>query len=97
MAIDFENESLITLGEACRAFPPSGVSDATLARWVQKGTRGFKLETIVIGGRRLTSREAIGRFIQSQNPAETPSPAVSPSQRKRQSEAARVALQEAGI
>ena len=57
----------VTLGEACRAFPPKGVSAATLARWIQRGIKVrtlnsfVKLETLVIGGRRFTSREAIAR------------------------------------
>ncbi|MEJ7590355.1 MAG: DUF1580 domain-containing protein [Planctomycetaceae bacterium] len=98
MAIDFEAETIITLGEACRAFPPNGISDATMARWIQKGVKGVKLETLLIGGRRVTSKEAICRFIAAQNPDESPAPAaISPAQRRRQSEAARQALQEAGI
>ena len=104
MAIDYETENIITLGEACRAFPPNGISDATMARWIQRGVKVksggdfVKLETIVIGGRRLTSREAIGRFIAAQNADDTHAPAkITPAQRRRQSEAARQALQEAGI
>jgi len=104
MAIDYEAETMITLGEACRAFPPNGVSDATMARWIQRGIKVkslgsfVKLETLVIGGRRLTSREAIARFIAAQNAADAPAAAaITPTQRRRQSEAARLALQEAGL
>ncbi|RLT11100.1 MAG: hypothetical protein DWI22_02310 [Planctomycetota bacterium] len=52
MAIDYETESIITLGEACRAFPPNGVSDATMARWIQRGVKVCKLrrETVALGG-----------------------------------------------
>jgi hypothetical protein len=102
MGIDYETETIITLGEACRAFPPDGVSDATMARWIQRGvkvrSRGVfvKLETFVSGGRRLTSREAIARFIAAQNEDDVPSapapPAITASQRRRQSEAARQEL-----
>ena len=97
MAIDFEAETIITLGEACRAFPPNGISDATMARWIQKGVKGVKLETLLIGGRRVTSREAIARFITAQNPDQSPAVQFTPAQRRRQSDAARQALQEAGI
>ena len=97
MAIDFEAETIITLGEACRAFPPNGISDATMARWIQKGVKGVKLETLLIGGRRVTSKEAICRFIQTQNAEEQPAAVITPAQRRRQSEAARQALQESGI
>jgi len=96
MSIDFESETIITIGEGCRAFPPNGISDATMARWIQKGVKGVKLETLLIGGRRVTSREAICRFIARQNPDESPA-IITKTQRRRQSEAARQALQEAGI
>ncbi len=104
MGIDVETETIITLGEGCREIPPNGISDATIARWIQKGVKVkalnayVRLETIVIGGRRLTSKEAIARFIAAQNAADVPAtPAITPTQRRRQSEAARQALQEAGI
>lgn len=98
MAIDFESETIITLGEACRAIPPNGASDATMARWIQKGVRGVKLETLLIGGRRVTSREAISRFIAAQNADDAPAvPVITASQRKRQSEAARAELERMGV
>jgi len=97
MTIDYEAETIVSLGEACRSFPPDGISDATMARWIQRGVRGVKLETLMIGGRRFTSKEAICRFIAAQNADEQPAPAITPAQRRRQSEAARQALQEAGI
>ena len=102
MAIDYETETIITLGEGCRAVPPNGISDATIARWIQRGIMVkalgafIKLETLVIGGRRLTSREAIARFIAAQN-ADGPAPAVTSAQRRRQSEAARTELQRMGV
>lgn len=95
--IDIASENIIKLSDACGYFPPEGVSTATIARWIQRGVRGVTLETIVIGGRRLTSREAIERFISAQNAADAPAPVITPAQRRRQSEAARQALQEAGI
>lgn len=103
MPIDIHSETMITLGEACRAFPPNGVSDATMARWIQRGIRVkalnafVRLETIAIGGRRLTSREAISRFIASQNPETTPALKITAGQRRRQSEAARQELEKLGI
>ena len=98
MAIDYESETIIKLGEACRLVPPDGISDATMARWIQKGVKGVKLETLLIGGRRVTSKEALCRFIDAQNSDDTPAhAAITPAQRRRQSEAARQALQEAGI
>jgi hypothetical protein len=50
------------------------ISAKTGLRWAIHGTRGAKLESIRIGGRRVTSRAAIRRFVgwQQSDPA-TPS------------------------
>jgi hypothetical protein len=95
--IDVEAETLIQFPEARSAFPGDRrVSLATLHRWRQKGVRGVKLETTLIGGLRYTSKEAIVRFIAAQNAHDTPAapapPAITASQRRRQSEAARQEL-----
>ncbi len=37
-------------------------SPATLYRWALKGVRGVRLETVMMGGRRYTSDEAVDRF-----------------------------------
>ena len=99
MAIDTDTEDIITLGEACRDVPPKGISPATMARWLQRGVgpRRIKPETILIGGRRLTSREAMARFIAAQNADQSPAPAITPTQRRRQAENANRVLQEAGL
>jgi hypothetical protein len=104
MGIDIQTETVIGIGAGCREFPPHGVADATMARFIQKGVKikatgeFVKLETIKIGGRRYTSKEAIARFIEAQNADDVPAThAITPAQRRRQSEAARLALQEAGI
>ncbi len=97
MSIDPDTETIITLGEACRLVPPRGISTACMARWIVTGVRGAVLETIRIGGRRLTSREALGRFFAAQNRDQTPVAVISPKQRRRQAETADRQLQEAGI
>lgn len=58
------SETLLTIPEAAREIPPKGVDVATVWRWVLRGTRGRKLESVLIGGRRYTSREALARFSQ---------------------------------
>jgi hypothetical protein len=56
------HERLITPAEATREFPRRRhISSVT--RYLLKGVRGQKLESIVLGGRRYTSVEAIARFI----------------------------------
>lgn len=61
-------EELITLQQAAEYLAelmPAGtdpVSIATIHRWALHGCRGRKLESVRVGKRTLTSREAICRF-----------------------------------
>ncbi len=61
------SESLLTLSAAAREMPNSrggrGVNVSTLWRWVQRGSHGVRLESVMIGGIRYTSREALERFV----------------------------------
>lgn len=96
---DLTKEVLLKLNEARSEFPGGKrLSLATLHRWRLPGIRGVRLETVLIGGMRYTSREAIARFIAAQNAADAPvSLEITPSQRRRQSEAARDELRKAGV
>lgn len=72
---------------------------ATRWRWCLRGLRGgVKLETILIGNRRYTSKEAVTRFVQALNtPKDNPSKVVTQSQRERQTETSRRKLKAAGV
>lgn len=61
MPVSMETESLLSLSEASR-YLPDRPHVSTLHRWRLRGIRGIKLETILVGGRRYTSREALERF-----------------------------------
>ncbi len=68
--IDYEQEQLIPIKYVCRIFPGrtgEGISLASIWRWISEGRHGHKLETIIVGGERYTSREAVGRFIAAIN------------------------------
>ena len=60
------NEKLFPLRSAVNLVPSGQagkkLSIGTLFRWAMRGVRGVKLETVLIGNSRLTSREAIERF-----------------------------------
>ncbi len=60
--IDPDSEEILSLRQARHAFP-NRVSVPTLWRWVLNGVKGVKLESMLIGGRRYTSREACQRFM----------------------------------
>lgn len=62
--IDFKNERLITFNQAADFLPPGMRPDySTWWRWSSGGYRGIKLETVRVGKRRLTSVEAMQRFV----------------------------------
>ena len=101
--IDPDVEEIITLSRAARDVKPGGVSPATFARWLQRGVpingtdERLRPATIRMGGRRMTSVEAMREFFAAQNEADSPDPSITPSQRLRQSEAARKELAKIGI
>jgi hypothetical protein len=66
MAIDPLNEQVFPLAQAAKRLPrlrnnrPVAVS--TLFRWAQSGLRGARLETVRVGGVRVTSVAALRAF-----------------------------------
>ncbi|WP_391483997.1 DUF1580 domain-containing protein [Aeoliella mucimassa] len=77
---------MLSVGQAQLVFATLP-SKPTLWRWLLKGTRGVAIESVFIGGRRFTSREACSRFINATS-------APKPSQKRpasEQREAVRVA------
>ncbi len=48
------------LSSLCGGYEPH---ESTLRRWAGTGLRGVRLETIKVGARRCTSREALERFV----------------------------------
>ena len=99
MSIDTERETLVSFSDARSSFRDGRrKSLATLHRWRLRGVNGMRQGTCRIGAMRFTSLEAIDRFIVAQNPADAPAaPAITASQRIRQSEAARTELQRMGV
>jgi len=61
MSIDISSETLLSLTDAAKTLP-GRPHVSSLHRWRLRGVRGVKLETILIGGRRYTTQEALARF-----------------------------------
>jgi len=60
------DEDLITFVEAAKMIPrPKPPNRATISRWASVGVRGIKLESIYVGGRKVTSKQAVERFLQA--------------------------------
>lgn len=63
--LDLQHEHLVSLKDATKHLPKRNgkrTHYSTLFRWATKGTRGRKLESVLIGGVRYTSLEALDRF-----------------------------------
>jgi len=83
VSIDISNEALLPLRDAAASLP-GRPHISTLHRWRLRGVRGIKLETVLVGGRRFTSQEALERFAANTTAAsngETNSPRT-PKQRR---------------
>ena len=68
MSIDFRKEHAIPLSDVPRYVPKrrgKKVHYSTVYRWATKGARGRILETVLSGGLRYTSVEAVARFLAS--------------------------------
>lgn len=99
--IDCEQETLIPFREAVKLLPhregkPPHIS--LLYRWSSVGLRGIRLEFVQAGGTRCTSHAAVARFFNSLTEVEYPaSVSTTPSQRRRQIEAAERKLEREGF
>ncbi len=60
--IDVMAEQLRTFAQASKLLPDRP-NVSTFWRWHRHGVKGVQLETVVIGGRRYTSVEALQRFV----------------------------------
>jgi hypothetical protein len=104
------NERLISLLDAARRLPPGRggrpVSFSCVLRWITDGVPGpdgqrVRLEGVRVGGRWLTSEEALARWaerltprVQDLDPVRVPR---TPAQRRRAAERAAIELEKAGI
>src|SRR5262249_13455673 len=107
--IDITTESTLSLTQAVRLLPPGRrgrpVTLSCLLRWVLEGVRApdgrlVRLEALRLGGRWVTTRQAIQRFAESLTPhnPESPPPALrTPRQRRRAADQAEKQLETLGI
>lgn len=74
-----ENEKLFPLVKAVEEATGRRVHLSTVLRWTQRGSKGVRLESRVLGGRRLTSVEAVRRFMNATTQAAEPVEIVIPT------------------
>jgi len=89
------DETLVSLAAAPKYFP-GNPSLSAVQRWMRRGSRGAVLETVLICGKRYTSKEAIARFLRGQLriEAERPAPTRTMSKKDIEVRARRLGLPE---
>jgi hypothetical protein len=108
MAIDLRTETPLGLAQAARRVPSGRrerpVHPSTLFRWIHDGVRVaggaiVRLEALRLGGRWVTSLEALQRFAEGLTPTlGTPGPTPrTPANRRRSNERAAVELDKLGL
>ena len=100
--IDIVNEQLIPFSKIpawCEKHIGKRICRSTVHRWRLRGARGNKLETVLVGGRRYSSQEALLRFFDNTTTAEDgpSSPQHNAHQRKREIDDAEAYLKSEGI
>lgn len=96
--MSLRNETLVPFAEVPTSLPRRNgkkINLSTLWRWRTKGLRGQKLESIIIGGRRYTTKEALQRFDAAVQKA-IDGPSTSKPTTKQLSEAHELALAKLG-
>ena len=96
--IDLSTETVFPVSEAPKHIP-GRPSQGSCWRWVLQGVGGIKLESILIGGKRFTSHEAIQRFVDRRTAASNGDSPPSLTSRQRELEISRAEREaaEAGI
>ena len=94
-------ETVIPICQAAKHYPYGRPNISTVYRHLGRGVRGTQLESFVAAGRRLTTTEAIGRFIErttaNSSGASLPPSRPTSRQRERAIDQAEAALEAAGI
>ncbi len=109
MSVDLTTETILSLPEAARSLPAGRrnrpVSMSCIFRWITSGVKlpsgdVVRLEAVRLGGRWLTSKEALQRFADAQTPRLDGEPEATPrtpTTRQRASARAAEELERCGI
>lgn len=99
MSIDIQHETLVPVAKI-PSHVPGRPHSATCWRWIQRGCRGVKLETVLVGGRRFTSTLALQTFVERTTAAAdgtSPDITSTPAAARKRHERACHELDEAGF
>ncbi len=99
MAIDITKEKLIGLDEAAKLLPGrngGSIHKLTIGLYCLRGLHGVRLESLLAGPRRVTSVEAVQRFIEAvtaESESKSPRPDRAPVANRTKGEIARATRQ----
>ena len=94
--IDVLREKLLSFPQAADSLPDRPHL-STLHRWRMRGVRGVRLETVLVGGKRYTSTEALSRFFRATTAAAEGAPTPAAESRTDAIQQAEETLDAAGI
>jgi hypothetical protein len=95
--IDVSAERPITFNQAAKFLPDGRRPNfSTWWRWSQVGLHGVRLETVLCGGRRCTTAEAVARFFAAVTAAASGEPIRQRTTRQRQADIKRAEREVAG-
>lgn len=109
MHVDLKTETLLSLTDAAKAVPPVDGRRphvSTIWRWINKGLRGVRLESVRVGCRICTTHAALARFfdalsnvvpVSAMTDAPTTPKPHTPKRRQKDIERAERELTKAGI
>src|SRR5262245_36421156 len=86
------DETILYLTDVPKHIPPGKNGRpthlSTVVRWKDRGVRGVRLEAVRLGGRWVTSREALARFVArvTATASPTPTPVTAPGELRRQAD-----------
>jgi uncharacterized protein DUF1580 len=95
----FDGEDLLTASEVAKLLPGRPHA-CTIWRWMTRGVRGHKLESLFLSGARRTTKSAVCFFlaqVTADADGHAPAPAPTAAQRLQQIEQAERELDDAGI
>lgn len=81
----------------CSDYIPGNPHCATVWRWATKGVRGIRLATVIVGGRRMVTPQALEEFLQRLNADQPADPVETDADLKRRAKEASGALAAFGI
>lgn len=84
-SLDLAGE-LLSFADAAKIVPPNGVNPMTIFRWARHGLRGRKLQSMIIAGKGVTTKESLFEFLTAVSHERLNTPTKPPAKSKKRSQ-----------